>query len=78
MKYLFVFILGFISHKVVNYIYDFYVEKAFQSDKCKSIMLSNSGNLSQRFDCTYEEMGQIENLKYLLLRPSPFNDKWIF
>lgn len=74
-------LLGLLLHKGVNYTYDFQFEKAFMSDNCKDIMLSG-GNLSERFACTYKEMGVYNYLAYILMRPNARNtfdrETWIF
>jgi hypothetical protein len=74
-------ILGMILHKSLNYIYDYSFNAAFDGPKCHDIML-NGGNLSDRFTCTHREMGLIDDLQYLLLRPTAPNgidkDSWTF
>lgn len=86
MKYVVIFVMGFISHKGVNYAYDYSFEKAFTSSKCQDQYVIDSKDpktdapLTKRFECTYKEMGVVENLKYVLLRPSalPFQKDWTF
>ncbi len=74
-------LLGMLLHKGLNYTYDFQFDKGFMSKACQPIML-NGGNLSERFTCTYKEMGVYSYLSYLLMRPnvkSPFREgTWTF
>lgn len=72
-KLLLFFILGFISHKALNFIYDYSFNAAFDSPKCKDIMVGQNETLSDRFDCTYKEMGVNHYMAYLLLRPTAPN-----
>lgn len=75
-------VLGMVLHKSLNYAYDYSFEKAFLSSTCSAVMDVPGKNLTDRIDCVYAEMGTIENLKYLLMRPSArtiFNkESWIF
>ena len=86
MKYVIVFVLGFVSHKVFNYIYDYSFQKGFSSSACRDQYGLDvkdpkiDGPLTKRFECTYKQMGVVENLKYILVRPSvmPGQKDWIF
>lgn len=75
-------LVGFTGHKGLNYAYDYSFNKAFDSEACHDIMIKG-GNLSDRFACTYKEMGYTNYIGYALMRPNASNDgfdksKWIF
>lgn len=85
MKYLIVFLFGFCSHKVANYAYDYSFEKQFMGPKCSEEYVKDTKDLkidaplTKRFECTHIEMGLVDKLKYILVRPSPLDDnKWTF
>ena len=86
MKYVLIFILGFIGHKAVNYVYDYSFNKGFTSSDCTEQYIKDSNDpkidapLTKRFQCTEKQMGMVENLKYLLLRPNVLSYKkdWTF
>lgn len=87
-KFIFGIIAGMILHKALNYVYDISFEKAFISNVCAQTYMTalddknEPAPLSKRFECTYKEMGMVENLKYVLARPSARitikKDFWIF
>lgn len=80
------FILGFLSHKIAKYAYEYSFQKAFSSATCMDPYVKDvesrivDAPLTKRFRCTEKEMGIIENLKYILLRPSAlsFEEDWVF
>lgn len=71
-------VLGMVLHKGLNYAYDYSFEESFRSPTCQAM----GSNLDARFACTYKEMGLIEKLKYVLVRPNAdrtFNKSfWMF
>ncbi len=87
MKYLLVFILGFITHKALEEVYDYSFNKGFASKICTDQYLLDIKNinvnnlLTKRFECTYKEMGVVSKLSYILLRPHYFDEspnKWYY
>jgi hypothetical protein len=88
MKYLLVVFLSFMLHKGLEETYDHFYEKAFMSDTCKKVYMDALNDkyepapLSKRFACTRREMGLVEKLSYVLMRPhftrNDNNGKWYY
>lgn len=75
MKYILVFLLGFVTHKGLEEIYDYSFMKGFSSETCTQQYILDSNDpkidapLTKRFQCTYNEMGPVAYLSYVLARP---------
>lgn len=89
MKKLFIgLILGFILHKGLEEVHDYYWYKGFQSDTCSNQYVLDIKNpkieapLTKRFECTITEMGYAKYIIYVLIRPHwndfPRNNNWYY
>ena len=72
MRYLLVLLLGFMLHKGVEEVYDYYWEKGFAAcgdQYAIDIRNKVDAPLTKRFNCTYEHMGVVSKFAYVLGRP---------